>query len=165
MNNLAKLTLLLCIVIMLIPNVTVNAASPKYITVTKTVTKKKYLGKFKITFYCPCSKCSGSHGRKTATGTTAKEGRTIAVDKRLIPYGSKIKIGKKTYTAEDCGSAINGKRIDIFMESHKKCLKNGIKYKKVYLITKVKKKEKVYIGEIIKYGSNKTKYGSNKTKY
>jgi cell wall-associated NlpC family hydrolase/3D (Asp-Asp-Asp) domain-containing protein len=58
---------------------------------------------------------------KTATGTTPKEGRTIAVDPLVIPLHSKVKIEcsaypevNGTYIAEDTGSAIKGKRIDIY---------------------------------------------------
>lgn len=146
MKLFKKITILLLffMVLTLIPTTTTSAAAKtKYKTVVKTVTKKQSLGKFKITYYCPCKKCSGNWGKQTSTGKIAKEGRTIAVDKRVIPYGTKVKIGKTIYTAEDCGSAIKGKRIDIFMESHKKCVKNGVKYKKVYIIKKVKRRVKV----------------------
>lgn len=52
----------------------------------------------------------------TSTGATAKEGRTIAVDPSIIPYGSEIMIDGKTYIAEDTGSALIGKKtIDIFV--------------------------------------------------
>ena len=44
--------------------------------------KVQYLGKYKLTAYCGCRKCSGGYGNKTATGRRAKQGRTIAVDKR-----------------------------------------------------------------------------------
>jgi len=121
-------------------NQEVNAAKYKY--VWKTVTTKKYLGKYKITHYCPCSYCGGG---LTATGTKPKAGRTIAVDPRVIPYGSKVKIGKNTYIAEDCGGAIKGKKIDIFCKSHSEALKKGIKYKKVWLIKNKKKKVKVRV--------------------
>ena len=52
----------------------------------------------------------------TATGITAREGRTIAVDPTIIPYGTKVIIGNNIYIAEDCGSAVKGKVIDIFVE-------------------------------------------------
>ena len=44
----------------------------------------KYLGKYKLTAYCGCRKCSGKWGARTASGKKAKQGRTIAVDKRKI---------------------------------------------------------------------------------
>ena len=52
----------------------------------------------------------------TSTGVTAKEGRTIAVDPTVIPYGTKVMIDGHTYIAEDCGSAVKGKVVDIFVE-------------------------------------------------
>ena len=62
----------------------------------------------------------------TSTGTTPKWG-TIAVDPTVIPYGTKVYIPKfdRVFTAEDCGSAIKGKRIDIFMNSEAECVKFG----------------------------------------
>ena len=47
----------------------------------------QYLGKDKLTAYCGCKKCSGKWGTRTASGKKAKQGRTIAVDKRKIKIG------------------------------------------------------------------------------
>ena len=49
----------------------------------------QYLGKYKLTAYCGCKKCSGKWGTRTASGKKAKQGRTIAVDKRKIKLGYK----------------------------------------------------------------------------
>ena len=125
---------------------TESQAAKKYKYVWKTVTTKKYLGKYKITHYCPCSRCCGKSDGITASGTKPKVGRTIAVDPKQIPYGSKVKIGKKTYIAEDTGSALTGRKvIDIFCKTHSEALRKGVKYQKVYLIKKKKKKVKVRI--------------------
>jgi 3D (Asp-Asp-Asp) domain-containing protein len=97
------------------------------------------LGEFKITHYCPCSKCCGKWADGiTATGTIATEGRTIAVDPNVIPYGTKVTIRytdgtEHTYIAEDSGSAIEGNRIDVFMNSHEAAWNAGIRYGDVYL--------------------------------
>ena len=99
--------------------------------------KVQYLGKYKLTAYCGCRKCSGGYGNKTATGRRAKQGRTIAVDKRKIKLGSKIKIKGKTYVAEDVGGGVKGKHIDVYFNSHKKVKKSGRKNNvKVYKIKK-----------------------------
>ncbi len=52
----------------------------------------------------------------TSTGKKPKWG-TIAVDPTVIPYGTKVYIPQfnKTFIAEDCGGAIKGNKIDIFM--------------------------------------------------
>ncbi len=89
------------------------------------------LGKFKCTAYCPCKKCSGNFKDMTAIGVRAKEGRTIAVDPKVIPYGSIVIINNKEYIAEDCGSAIKNKCIDIYFKHHKDAKRFGVKYLKI----------------------------------
>lgn len=96
------------------------------------------LGGFTLTAYCPCAKCCGKTDGITATGTTAAEGRTIAVDPRVIPYGSTVTIyfadGKShTYTAEDCGGAIKENRIDVFFDDHQTALQFGVQRAYVYM--------------------------------
>lgn len=135
--------LLLVFVLVCVTSSTVNAKR-KYYYKTKYVTTKQYLGKYKITHYCPCRRCCGKYTR-TASGTKPKAGRTISVDPKRIKLGSKVKIGNKTYIAEDTGGAIKGKKIDIFVKTHKEALRKGIKYKKVYLIKKKKVKVKRFL--------------------
>ncbi len=56
-------------------------------------------------------------GQKTSTGKNVFEG-IIAVDPKIIPYGTKIEIKDTGYfVAEDCGSKIKGNRIDIYFDS------------------------------------------------
>ena len=88
---------------------------------------KRFIGNFKITHYCNCSKCCGKWaGGKTASGTHPTEGRTIAVDPKVIPLGSKVMINNHVYIAEDTGGAIKGNKIDIYVSSHSKALSKGI---------------------------------------
>lgn len=94
---------------------------------------KKSLGQFKLTAYCPCCDCSEIWGSKTKQGTTAKEGRTIAVDPDVIPLGSKVTINGRTFTAEDIGGAVKGKTIDVYFDSHEEVEDFGVKYMKVIL--------------------------------
>lgn len=82
---------------------------------------------FEATAYCACPKCCGKWADGiTALGTKATAKRTIAVDSKLIPLGSKVEIeGLGTYIAEDTGSAIKGKIIDIYFDTHEEALKFG----------------------------------------
>jgi 3D (Asp-Asp-Asp) domain-containing protein len=92
--------------------------------------KKEYIGRFLLTAYCPCEYCTDGDWI-TATGTKATEGRTVAVDPTIIPYGTEIFIAGKKYIAEDCGGVIKGKRIDVFFESHTDALEFGKRYANV----------------------------------
>ncbi|MDE5863119.1 MAG: SH3 domain-containing protein, partial [Lachnospiraceae bacterium] len=58
------------------------------------------IGTFTITAYCGCDKCSSGSG-KTASGTTPTEGRTIAADTSILPYGTQVVIDGIVYTVED----------------------------------------------------------------
>ena len=96
------------------------------------------LGEFKLTAYCPCAKCCGKTDGITSTGTLAAEGRTIAVDPRVIPYGSTVTLYYEdgtvhTYTAEDCGGAIKENRIDVFFSSHDAARAFGVQSAMVYV--------------------------------
>lgn len=97
--------------------------------------KVQYLGKYKLTAYCGCKKCSGKWGNRTASGRKAKQGRTIAVDRKKIKLGTKVKINGKTYVAEDVGGGVKGKHIDIYFKSHKQTKsfgkKTGVKVYKI----------------------------------
>lgn len=100
-------------------------------TTEKTYTEKEMI----ITAYCPCEKCCGKNDGITASGTKAKQGRTVAVDPRYIPYGTEVIIDGQTYIAEDCGGAIKGSnRIDLFFSSHEQALSFGRQTKKVRIM-------------------------------
>ena len=100
-----------------------------------SATSRELVGECKLTFYCPCRSCSEGWGNKTSTGTYAKQGRTIAVDPSIIPYGSTVYIeGWGYYTAEDCGGGIKGNHIDIYRDNHSACDRLGVKHAKVYIV-------------------------------
>lgn len=81
---------------------------------------------FEATAYCPCPICCGKwSGGATKSGVMPKAGRTIAVDPKVIPLGSKVEVNGKVYVAEDTGSAINGNIIDIFFNTHNEALNWG----------------------------------------
>lgn len=100
----------------------------------------KDLGTFSSTAYCPCSKCCGASGGKLegktgALGMGVYVDTTIAVDPKVIPLGSKVYIeGLGVRIAVDTGGAIKGKKLDLYMATHKEALNWGRKKVKVYLI-------------------------------
>lgn len=94
--------------------------------VAKTTPEPHQSTVYKVTAYCPCKQCCGKTDGITATGTKALAGRTIAVDPSVIPLGSKVNVGGKTYVAEDTGGAIKGRRIDMFFNSHKEAEQFGV---------------------------------------
>lgn len=90
------------------------------------------LGVFRITAYCPCRKCSGKWGHQTSSGATATEGRTIAVNPRQIPYGTRLMVNGHEYIAEDTGVAIRTNRLDVFFENHQEASNWGVQYLEVW---------------------------------
>ena len=96
----------------------------------------KSLGIFVSTAYCTENYshiCNNGTATKTATGTTPTPGRTIAVDPKVIPYGTKVIINGHTYIAEDTGRAIKGNRIDKVFATHKEALEYGKRNVEVFI--------------------------------
>lgn len=88
---------------------------------------------YKITAYCSCSKCCGKSTGRTASGTQATAGRTVAAPAKFA-FGTKLNIGGNIYTVEDRGGAIQGNRIDIYVSSHSAALQWGVKYLPVSVV-------------------------------
>lgn len=91
-----------------------------------------------MTAYCPCTRCCGKDDGITATGTLAAEGRTIAVDPRVIPYGTHVLLifpdgTQSEYVAEDCGGGVTGSRVDVFFSDHETARVFGVQSAMAYL--------------------------------
>lgn len=71
----------------------------------------------------------------TASGTTVKEGQTIACPSS-IPFGTEIHIPTldQTYTCEDRGSAITEGKLDVFMADVDQALQFGVKELQVQIL-------------------------------
>ena len=93
------------------------------------------LGVFKTTGYCPCRSCSAGWGRNTCTGAVASSQHTIAVDPRVIPYGTRVMINGVVYIAEDKGGGVKGHHIDIFYDTHAESKNHGIQNVEVFLLS------------------------------
>lgn len=92
---------------------------------TSTVTAGTQV--YKVTAYCPCAKCCGKTNGITAMGTHAAAGRTVAASSKFA-FGTKLNINGHIYTVEDRGGAINGNKIDIYVNSHAEALAWGVRY-------------------------------------
>ena len=119
--------------------VTYSAPHPSTKSIATPVISKpdrELVGDFKLTFYDDDIACCGNTDGITKSGAHVQEGVTIAVDPNIIPLGTEVYIEGYGYrTAQDTGGAIDGKRIDIYVSTHKKALELGIKYAKVYTVT------------------------------
>lgn len=106
----------------------------------------KYSGKFTITSYCSCEICCGEWATDrpmldnrelvvTSSGSIAEQGVTVAVDPKVIPYGTKIYIeGIGVRIAQDTGKAIKGNRLDVYYDSHEEARHEGIYSRNVWII-------------------------------
>lgn len=88
---------------------------------------------YKITAYCSCAKCCGKSTGRTASGTQATAGRTVAAPANFA-FGTKLNIGGQIYTVEDRGGAIKGNKIDIYVNSHSAALQWGVRYLPVSVV-------------------------------
>ena len=104
-------------------------------TLPSTTTSSNVNGQiYKITAYCPCAKCCGKTNGITAMGTHATAGRTVAASSQFA-FGTKLNINGHTYTVEDRGGAINGNKIDIYVNSHAEALAWGVRYLPVSVVS------------------------------
>ncbi|HLX53535.1 MAG TPA: 3D domain-containing protein [Aquella sp.] len=96
-----------------------------------------YKAKFIVTGYSPDPRDNGGisqsyFGRKLHHGT-------IAVDPKVIPFGSKIYVKGYGYGwAADVGGAIRGKHIDVCLPSRHDASRWGLRHMTIYIIPKVK---------------------------
>lgn len=118
------------------PVTTLSASSPDINQVTKdgiTFSYKKVLNNVTLTAYSAGPDSTGKdedHPQYgiTYTGTTVTEGRTIAVDKNVIPLGWWVYIeGFGFRRAEDIGGAVKGNKIDIYFDKAEYAAKFGTK--------------------------------------
>lgn len=103
------------------------------------------IGTFKLTAYCSCKKCCGAYAYNRpvdeygneivygSIGVRLEAGVSIAVDPRVIPYGTQVVIDGHTYIAHDTGGSIKGKRIDVYFDDHQEAWNFGVQYAEVFV--------------------------------
>lgn len=73
--------------------------------------------------------------KRTATGSTAEEGRTVAADFDFLPPGSLIEIeGIGLRVVEDTGGGLSNKHIDLYFESHEEAVEFGRQQKEIKVL-------------------------------
>nr|WP_170143740.1 3D domain-containing protein [Paenibacillus flagellatus] len=130
------------------PVVVLSASSPDIEEVTKgnvTFAYKQILNNVTLTAYSIDAESTGKTSEHpqyglTASGTKVSEGRTIAVDPKVIPMGWWVYIeGIGLRRAEDTGSAVKGNVIDVYFDNPDYAKRFGMKRGyKVYIIGKEK---------------------------
>jgi len=96
------------------------------------------LGTYRITAYCPCARCCGKSDGITADGTYAPTWpeRIVSASKG-IPFGTRMWIeGVGVVTVHDRGGAIDGRRAELFFQTHDEALQWGVQELKVSVWTK-----------------------------
>lgn len=96
---------------------------------------------FKITAYTAGPESTGKRPGDagygiTATGTTVKEHHTIAADWRVLPPGTRVLIEglDDVYVVEDCGGAVKGNQIDLYIPELQDALDWGVQHRKVIVL-------------------------------
>ena len=97
-----------------------------------------------VTHYCICQRCCGKSPDHPAYGVTAS-GRmatpyvSVAVDPSVIPLGADVLVDYGDgeihyYRADDTGSGVGGRHIDLCVGSHAEALRMGVKTATVYWV-------------------------------
>ena len=72
----------------------------------------------------------------TASGKTCHEGTitTCAIDRKLHKFGQYFEIDGRLYVAEDTGSAVKRRHIDLYFASYKAMARYGSNYQTIYRV-------------------------------
>lgn len=104
---------------------------PSQRTKTPSSSRRRHLGSFAMTAYTQYH----DPPQRTASGTMPTTGRTVAVDPKVIPLGTRLHIeGVGVRIAEDTGRKIKGKKLDLFLSSMGDCTRFGVRSRQVYIL-------------------------------
>ena len=91
---------------------------------------------FRVTAYCPCSKCCGKWSDGiTASGHIIKTGDKFVAAPPGYSFGTMVEIpGYGKVPVLDRGGAIKGNKLDVYFDTHQEALVWGIKNLKVKIL-------------------------------
>jgi 3D (Asp-Asp-Asp) domain-containing protein len=90
---------------------------------------------YMATAYLPIDPMEGRHSGLTATGVSARPYLTVAVDPKVIPLNSWIWIDSLGWwKAQDTGSAIRGKKIDLCLSAREKACEFGVRKMRIKIL-------------------------------
>ena len=100
-------------------------------TLRGSVVQRRAPALFIVTAYCPCHRCCGPKAQGiTASSKRARFGMCAA--DLSVPFGTVFLVpGYGRAIVEDRGSAIRGRKIDVFFPSHKQALNWGRRHLQV----------------------------------
>ena len=87
---------------------------------------------FRVTAYCPCSKCCGQFADGvTASGHKIKAGDAFVASPKSLPFGTMVTVpgynGGQPVPVLDRGGAIKEGRMDVFFPTHQEALNWGVR--------------------------------------
>ena len=94
--------------------------------------KGEFIGKKKITFYCPCATCNPGNPGRSALSKPLVVGQSSAMG-RSYPLGSLIYIEGIGFRIVDDRGVPNS-TVDVCVASHAEAYKLGVRYCNVYLV-------------------------------
>jgi len=91
---------------------------------------------FRVTAYCPCSKCCGKWSDGiTASGHIIKTGDKFVAAPPGYSFGTMVEIpGYGKVPVLDRGGAIKGNRLDCYFDTHQEALNFGVQRLKVRIL-------------------------------
>ena len=89
--------------------------------------------RMRVTAYCACRRCCGKYANgRTASNHRIRRGDVFVAADKMYRFGTKMAIpgynNAKAVKVLDRGRVIKGSRLDVFIPSHRRARKWGVKY-------------------------------------
>ena len=89
--------------------------------------------RMRVTAYCACRRCCGRHANgRTASNHRIRRGDVFVAADKMYRFGTKMVIpgynNAKVVKVLDRGRVIKGSRLDVFIPSHRRARKWGVRY-------------------------------------